>query len=111
MNNFFKRLAPAMVLCLPLLAGAQQRPDTTTAKVAAPALGYQSVFADYKPWQDIKPGSWRQLNDNVAAASGGGHAGHSMGGAASADAPASASKPSAPPAPAHQGHQMHGGKP
>ena len=110
MNNLFKGLTPAMALCLPLLAGAQQRPDTPTAKVSAPALGYLSAFADYKPWQDIKPGSWRQLNDSVAAASGG-HGGHAMGAAAPAHVPASAAKPSPPPAPGHQGHQMHGGKP
>ena len=111
MNNTFLRLAPAVALCLPLLAVAQAgRPDSADPKTPAPALRYQSAFADYKPWQDIKPGDWRQLNDNVAPKDGksGGHASH---GAAPAPAPAAkAPAPAAPAASGHQGHQMHGGQ-
>lgn len=97
MNNFFSRLASAVALCLPLLALAQAgRSDPADSKSPAPALRYQSAFADYKAWQDIKPGDWRAVNDNV------------RDGAAPALAPAA--KASAPAMPAHGGHQMHGGK-
>ena len=66
MNTLFQRLAPAMVLGLPLLALAQTgRVDPAEAKASAPPLRYQSAFADYKPWQDAKPGDWRAVNDKV----------------------------------------------
>jgi hypothetical protein len=112
MNNLVFRLAPAVALCLPLLALAQAgRPDLADPKTPAPALRYQSAFADYKPWQDAKPGDWRAVNDTVrdAAAKGGAHAGHSMPAAAPASAPAPASKASSPAMP-HAGHHQHGGK-
>ena len=108
MNNFFFRLAPVVALCLPRLALAQAgRPDPADTKAPAPALHYQSAFSDYKPWQDIKPGDWRVVNDNVrdAGAKGGGHAMPSA-------PPAAASAPAAkPPAPMRGGHHMQGGKP
>lgn len=114
MNNLHSWLVPAVALSLPLLAVAQQSSGPSDPKAAASALRYQSAFADYKPWQDVKPGNWRQLNDNVAPKpeASGGHAGHG-----SAQSPASAASAAAP-APAmknhHQGghgsHQMPGGK-
>ena len=113
MINLFSRLAPVAALCLPLLALAQPgRPDPADPTASAPALRYQSAFADYKPWQDLKPGDWRVVNDNVrdAAAKGGGQAGHSMPSAPPASASAPASKASAPAMRAHEGHHMHGGK-
>jgi hypothetical protein len=109
MNTPFLRLAPAVALGLPLLALAQTaRPDPADAKAAAPPLRYQSAFADYKPWQDAKPGDWRAVNDNVrdAGAKGGAHGGHASPPAPAASAPAA--KASAP-APAHGGHHPHGG--
>lgn len=111
MNILFLRLVPAAALCLPLLAlGQTGRADPATPKASAPALRYQSAFADYKPWQDTKPGDWRALNDGLRtqAAGGGGHAGHAMPGMpAAASAPAaSASKPALP----HGAHHPHGGK-
>jgi hypothetical protein len=110
MNNILSRLAPAVALCLPLLAVAQAgRPDPADPKAAAPALRYQSAFADYKPWQDTKPGDWRAVNDIVrdAAAKGSGHAGDAM----PADTPASAPpKAAAPAMPGDGGHHKHGGK-
>lgn len=108
MNNLLTRLAPAVALCLPLLALAQSaRPDPADAKAAVPALRYQSAFADYKPWQDAKLGDWRALNDALGGTgAGGGHAGHAMPMAAPAAASAPASKASAP----HSGHHMQGGK-
>jgi len=109
MNTFFSRLAPAAALCLPLLALAQAgRADPADAKAPAPALRYQSAFADYKPWQDAKTGDWRALNDALrATGAGGGHAGHTMPAASPAAASAPAHKASAP---SHDGHHMHGGK-
>jgi hypothetical protein len=117
-------VAVAALMGLPLMAAAQANPADSGAP--APALGYQSAFSDYKPWQEIKPADWRAVNDTVrdAAAKGGGHGGH---GASPAGAPASApaaAPPAAPqpaprpatasPAPAAApqapaGHQGHGG--
>lgn len=102
MNKLARGFAPALVLCLPLgvlAQSASRQPDD--AGTAAPPLRYQSAFADYTPWQDVRPGDWRQLNDALAAspaAPHGGHAGHAM--------PA----PSVPPASTpHGGHSRHGG--
>jgi hypothetical protein len=110
MNSFLFRLVPVAALCLPLLALAQAgRPDPADAKAPAPALRYRSAFADYKPWQESKPGDWRAVNDNVrqAGAKSNGHAGHQM----SPAPPSAASAPSAKPAaPAHGGQPTHGGK-
>jgi len=103
-----KNVLSGLALCVPLAALAQaSAPAAAPSTASAPGLRYQSVFADYKPWQDIKPGDWRQLNDNVAPKDGksGGHAGHAMPSAASAPAPG-ASKPM----PGHGAHHMHGGK-
>jgi hypothetical protein len=110
MKNFLPRLAPAVALCLPLLALAQAgRTDPANARAPAPALRYQSAFADYKPWQDAKPGDWRALNDALqGTGASGGHASHAMPSAPPAAAPAPASKASAP---SHGGHHMQGGKP
>ena len=105
MNHFLLRRVPAAVLCLPLLALAQAgRTDPADPKTPAPALRYQSAFADYKPWQELKPGDWRAVNAGV----GGAHAGHEM----PADQPASAPAPRAtmPAMPGHGSHHMDGGK-
>lgn len=111
MNIPFLRWAPAVALSVPLLALAQQRADAPGPKASAPAMRYQSAFADYHPWQDIQPGDWRQLNDALVQAPGGagGHAGHAIGMSPAAPAP----KAAAPAAATHQGHQMqhkHGAK-
>ena len=115
MNNLLNRLAPAVVLGLPVLAFAQQTGEPTDAQAAARSPRYQSAFTDYKPWQDIKPGDWRQLNENVRPSpdAAGGHTAHGTTNPASraASAPSPAPGASAPAIPAHQGHQMHGGKP
>jgi hypothetical protein len=113
MNNILPGLAPAVALCLPLLAFAQaDRPDPADPKTPAPALRYQSAFADYKPWQDPKPADWRAVNDVVrdAAAKGGGHGGHAMPANTPASAPAPAPKASAPAMLGHGGHHKRGGK-
>ena len=107
MNNLLRWLAPAMALCLPLATLAQPatldpgKPDTT-----APRLRYRSACADYKLWQDIKPGDGKAMNDAVGK-SGGRFLGMPLG-AASAPAP-TASNPAMTD---HSGHQvpMQGGK-
>jgi len=111
MNNLFSRLAPAAALCLPLLALAQAgRSDPADAKAPARALRYPSAFADYRPWQDAKPGDWRALNDALGGTgAGGGHAGHAMPPAPASAASAPAPKASQPAA--HGSHHPHGGKP
>ena len=113
MNKLFSRLAPAVALCLPLLALAQaDRADpSTNLKAASPALGYQSAFSDYKAWQDVLPGDWRGANDNVrdTTARSGGPAVPGPTAPAASGPPLKAA--SAPVAPGHDGHQMHGGKP
>ena len=120
MNDLIRRLAPVVALCLPFSALAQAtRPDPADPKTAAPALRYPSAFSDYRPWQDVKPGDWRALNDALRAqASGGGaHAGHAMPMAmppAAPAVPASAPKAPAPAASApggHAHHHHHGGQP
>src|SRR4051812_45983312 len=105
MNILLFRLALGAALCLPLLAPAQALPgDPANAKAPAPALRYQSAFADYRPWQDLKAGDWRALNDNLAAAAPGREGGHAGHGAPPA---APDAKASAPMPPAHHGNHMH----
>jgi len=108
MNNPTNRLALAMALSLSMPVFPQQGSDSAELEAPARPLRYQSAFADYKPWQDLEPGNWKQLNDNLAPAPGtGSNAGHRS---AEPAAPATAPKPSAPAAPAHQEHHMYGGK-
>ena len=104
MKTFVHWQAPVVALSVALLPAAHAA-DPTDAKTPTQALRYQSAFADYKSWQDIKPGNWRQLNANVTPArtEAGGHAGHAPA------APPAAPKASAPAAPPH-GHHMRGGK-
>ena len=112
MHHHLHRLAPALALCLPLLAVAQdRRSDPADPRAPAPALRYSSAFADYKPWQDIKPADWRAVNDQLRGAAGGAaHAGHAGPAPAAATGPQPAAKPS-PPATsgAHGGHGGHSG--
>jgi hypothetical protein len=113
MNKLPSRLAPAVVLCLPLLALAQAGPvDPSDSKASAPTLRYRSAFADYRPWQDTKPGDWRAANDKVrdAAAKGSGHAGHATPATPPAAASAPGSNASGSAVSGHGGHHMHGGK-
>jgi hypothetical protein len=105
MNDLFRRPALALVLCLPLAAPAQIDAKPAAGGASAPRLQYRSAFADYTPWQDIKPGDWRALNESVKGA---GMAAHTMGSMAPAAAPAAGSAALAPASP---GHPMHGGRP
>lgn len=112
MTKRFLRLVPAAALCIPWVATAQAgRSDPAAPDAPFPALAYQSAFADYKPWQEIKAGDWRVVNDTVRDASlktGGHAAGHA--------APTPPSKITVEPSAAmtatspHGSHQMRGGK-
>ena len=98
-----------MALCLPLVATAQSgRADPADSRASAPALRYRSAFADYTPWQDLKPGHWRALNDAVVPAASR-PPGHTADGAVASPVPAG--KAEGPSAPGHKGHPGHGGKP
>lgn len=112
MHFLITRLAPAVALSLPLLATAQQSAPPS-AKASAPALTYHSAFADYKPWQEIKPGPWRRLNDALTAG-GAAASGHASHGAAPSATPMPGAQPApaaSAPAPRHHGHHHHGARP
>jgi hypothetical protein len=91
------------------LSQAAERPDPSKPSAATPAVRYQSVFSDYRPYQEVQIRPWRQSNDEVAA--GQGHAGHGAKGGNRTPAPSPAAEPSvrkpAPPA-ASGGHETHG---
>ena len=57
-------------------AAAQDRPADPAA--TAPALKYESAFADYRPYREEKLAPWRDLNDEVGRV--GGHVGMFRGG-------------------------------
>jgi hypothetical protein len=110
MNTSLNWLAPAVALTFPLAALAQ--PATAdSGKVGALATppAYRSAFADYKPWQDSKPGDWKAMNDAVGR-SGGHSMSMPMEPTAAPAAPETAA--SKPPIPGRSGHEMHmqGGK-
>ncbi len=99
---------------LPLIA-AQANPAEPGA--AAPALGYQSAFTDYKPWGDIRPTDWRAVNDTVRDAKP--SMGHGSHGTSPSISPAAAARSQQVPAPVHaapaqqapsgqHGHAGHG---
>lgn len=101
MKTLLTSLALAAALGIPLVAPAQTSgTQPVTAAASGPPLRYQSAFADYKPWQDTKPGDWKAMNDAVGKS--GGHSMSMPMGSASAPAPA-ASKPAMSD---HSGHQM-----
>jgi hypothetical protein len=80
--------AAALAASTPILAVAQT--SSAESPKAVPQLSYRSTFADYKPWEDSKPGDWKALNDAVGKS-----AGHAMDmpmGGASAPVPGN-SKP------------------
>ena len=111
MNNLFRRLAPALAFCLPPAALAEPAGvDPAQPSASAAPLKYRSAFADYRPWQDIKPGDWRALNDGLK---GSGMSGHNVSAPAPARAAASApaATASAPAESGHSGQPMRGGKP
>jgi len=115
MIQLLHRLAPALALSLPLLAGAQGVAELRNAKTGTP-LRYQSAFADYRPYSDVDLGNWRAINDavGVAALKQGSHAGHGATAtpspASPANAPAAAASSAKPGREApHLHHSHHGG--
>jgi hypothetical protein len=108
MNNHVKIFVSALSLAVPLAAAAQftrSEPGATSppapASASPSALSYQSAFADYKPYQDIKRGDWKASNDTVGNAAGG-HSGHGMD--------RSPPQPAAANPTGHAGHEMGGVK-
>lgn len=60
-----------MALGIPLIAGAQSAPqDPSDPKSPATVLKHPSAFQDFKPFQDLKAGDWRKVNDIVGTAAG-----------------------------------------
>lgn len=63
--------AGALILCLPLLAQAQQSSsarDPAIPHSPTPGLTYRSAFEGYRPWQDLPRVDWRAANDKVRGA-------------------------------------------
>ncbi|NUO73089.1 MAG: hypothetical protein HOQ10_10280 [Frateuria sp.] len=106
MKNTSSWLVTATCLALPLAAVAQASPAGP-----APALRYESAFADYKPWEAIQPGDWRTINDALTrqADAHGGHAAPPAAGSPASPPPKAAGSPPAT-VPGHDAHHMHGGQ-
>jgi hypothetical protein len=114
MSNFFIRWAPAVASCLAPFASALAGSAEPTPVAASAPPAYRSVFADYKPWQDLKPGNWRALNDALGSGEAGAMgAMHDMSGmhGPPSSAPAASAPASAASAAAHSAHHMQGGHP
>jgi hypothetical protein len=117
MSNSFIRWAPALASCFAPLAPALAGSAESMPAAASAPPAYRSVFADYKPWQNLEPGNWRALNDGLRSGEAGamGDMGsmHDMSGMhrhSPSTAPAASVPASAPEsAPAHSGHHMYGG--
>jgi hypothetical protein len=104
MDTLSCAVASALALGFPLVVVAQQTPvDPADAKAPAPGLFYQSAFADYKPYQDIKPGDWKALVNAL----------RETGKAQDMTTPAREAMPSSPTTRPESGtahHEGHGGK-
>lgn len=76
---------------------------------AQPTPGYDSAYADYKPYIDAPPAPWREANDLAARV--GGHAGIFAGSTHGHDAPppdpAPARQEAAPATPGKPPHDAH----
>jgi len=48
--------------------------DPLDSAAPVPPLEYRSVFSGYRPYQDVSPGRWREVNEQVGRL--GGHVGH-----------------------------------
>jgi len=97
------------LLGMPLAALAQ--PDPADPAAPTPPTRYQSSFADYKPWQDLKSGDWRAMNNalGTAAAGHGSHSGQAAAPAAAVQSSVTARAVSGqqPPAAGHGAHGKH----
>lgn len=111
MNRLSATCLSIVVMATPVLACAQQkaRPDPADPAAAAPAPAYDSAFKTYVPQGEIKPATWKDINDEMGRL--GGHTGHtrdSADPAAPGPATAPANKPPAqqtkPAAGGHAGH-------
>ena len=114
MHTLLPAFLTAVVLSLPLSAAAQQPPTIPIARDAQLLLNYDSVFSQYRPYQDEAIAEWRAANDEVARV--GGHIGIFRGagqashghekGSSPEPSPRQAPQRSAPDA-AASGHQGH----
>ncbi len=108
MNRKTLFLGALLAQALPLIA-AERLPTDPAA--STPSVPYRSALEGYRSVQDVPPGNWRALNDEVGRV--GGHIGIMRG----AGAPAAGEKPisphsvdaaptpSTPQAPASRAHQ------
>ena len=91
-------------------ASPAANPASPDAPVSPPA--YESAFTGYRNFQDEKPASWREVNDeagriggHLGIFGGAGHAGHGGGKTVTNTLPPTAARPQTP-SPAHgPGHQ------
>jgi hypothetical protein len=75
MRIFSAALLGAAAALPTLVYATSSLPDPTDAAALVPAARVPSAFADYRPYQDKPPGSWKELNK--AAMNGTGMAGMS----------------------------------
>lgn len=83
---------------LAALAQAARAQDPTDSKAPAPAVAYESVFTNYRPYIDPEIARWREVNEEVGRLKG--HIGHVP------QQRGEAAKPAAKP-PAPGGHGAH----
>ena len=57
----------------PSSASVASFPQSASATPAPAAAGYRSAFADYRPYREPQPGSWRESNESARVL--GGHRG------------------------------------
>lgn len=109
MNSRMKKqtswLVTAFAIGLPLAAASQTDPANPGS--AAPALRYQSAFADYKPWQDLQPSNWRGMNESLRGQGSGNPGPASPPAAVQPVKPAGAAPAAVQSAPARSGHGVH----
>lgn len=100
--NAWQRAVLAAAIVLPMTAFAQSRiDDPMDPGVTSSVAPYQSIFSNYQPYQEVELIPWRQSNDDVGQASGGGH---NMGSMSSEMPPAENTKTT--PAPSHDMSKM-----
>jgi len=102
--NAWQRAVLAAAIVLPMSVFAQSKTDDPMDPGAATTVTpYQSAFCNYQPYQEVELIPWRQSNDDVGQASGGGP---NMGSMSSEIPPSENTK--AKPAPAHDRSKMGG---
>jgi hypothetical protein len=62
MQIFSAALLSAAAALPTLVYATSSLPDPTDAAALVPAASVSSAFAEYQPYQDKPPGSWKELN-------------------------------------------------